>query len=176
MARDGNAKNGSGPAATRVRPEGRAPLAISRILAEDIGRVWEIERESYTHPWPRDAFDKIVRDQTFGTIAARNPSGELVGYIIYSEVVDELHVLNVAVHKDWRRKGVASFLLGYLHRTAFRRGRLYSFLEVRESNASAQDLYNRFGYKPLTKRREYYEDTREDAIVMGAELKEETKS
>lgn len=94
-----------------------------------------------------------------------------MGYIIYSEAADELHILNVAVHPKCRRQGIASAMVGTLHKYAAGRGRTFSYLEVRESNRTAQELYAKFGYKLLTKRKEYYADNRENAILMVAPLK-----
>jgi len=108
-------------------------------------------------------------------LVSRLKTGEIVGYIIYSEVVDELHVLNVAVSPTNRHQGIASAMLTYLHNLAIERGRTFAYLEVRESNVSAQKLYAKFGYKALTKRKEYYLDSREDAILMAAPLKKNTK-
>jgi ribosomal-protein-alanine N-acetyltransferase len=97
----------------------------------------------------------------------------LVGYIIYSEVVDELHILNVATDPHYRRKGIATAMLLYLHQAALRRGRKVAFLEVRRSNLTAQQLYAKFGYRPVGKRTDYYSDTHEDAIIMTADLRKE---
>jgi len=112
-----------------------------------------------------------VQSRTFGTIAARDRGDTVIGYIIFSEVVDELHVLNVAVHPEYRRRGIATALLTSLHKMALERGRAFAYLEVRESNKAAQALYLKFGYKPLTKRKAYYSDNHEDAVIMTAPLK-----
>lgn len=98
-----------------------------------------------------------------------------MGFIIFSETADELHILNVAVHPDHQRHGLANRMLSYLHDYASGRGRTSAVLEVRESNQPAQALYAKFGYKPFTKRMEYYEEDRENAIVMVASLPKRKK-
>jgi [ribosomal protein S18]-alanine N-acetyltransferase len=118
-----------------------------------------------------DSFRQIFDDpKTFGTLAVRGRQG-LVGYIIYSEVLDELHILNVAIDPPSQRHGIATMMLFHLHQNAIRRKLKMAYLEVRESNLSAQHLYEKFGYKPLGRRKDYYADTHEDAIVMMTELR-----
>ena len=166
MAGDGNA-----PDPRRVSQ----PIGYSPLRESDLPRILEIERVCFSQPWSEDSFREVVSGRTFPSLAARSASGELMGYIVFSEAADELHVLNVAVHPDFRRNHIASSMLTHLHKYALDRGREFSFLEVRESNHPAQDLYAKFGYKLLTKRKQYYVDDRENALVMMAELKPRKK-
>lgn len=106
----------------------------------------------------------------------RRSDGPLAGYLVYSEVLDELHIMNLAVHPAVRRKGLARLLMTKVHADAQRRGRVISYLEVRQSNSGAQKLYTDFGYRPLGKRKDYYSDNHEDAIVMCAEFGKEKAS
>lgn len=135
----------------------------------------EIEKKCFSQPWSRESFEDILGSRAFSTLAARTDEDDLIGYVIFSEVVDELHILNIAVRPEVRRHGIASAMLTHIHFGALKRGRGFAYLEVRESNVSAQTLYTKFGYKPLTKRREYYADNREDAILMVADLKAKGK-
>jgi len=137
--------------------------------------MMEIENASFRNPWSAESMREILESPVFGSMGAFHKNGRLIGYIIFSEVVDELHVLNVAVRPDYRSRGLASEMLNYLHRVAMERGRKYAYLEVRESNKIAQHLYEKFGYKPLHRRKDYYSDSHEDAIVMAAPLKREKK-
>jgi [ribosomal protein S18]-alanine N-acetyltransferase len=151
------------------------PVGFSPLREADLPRILEIERVCFSQPWSEDSFREVVAGRTFPSLAARTASGELMGYIVFSEAADELHILNVAVHPSHRKHGVASAMLTYLHNYAAERGREFSYLEVRESNRPAQELYAKFGYKILTKRKMYYVDDRENAIVMVAELKPRKK-
>jgi [ribosomal protein S18]-alanine N-acetyltransferase len=166
VARDRDAQNPG-----RVPP----PVGFSPLREFDLPRILEIERVCFTQPWSEDSFREVVAGRSFASLAARAASGELMGYIVFSEAADELHILNVAVHPDYRRHGVASKMLAHLHNYAEERGREHAYLEVREKNRPAQDLYAKFGYKLLTIRKQYYPDDREHAIVMVAQLKPRKK-
>jgi [ribosomal protein S18]-alanine N-acetyltransferase len=154
------------------KDRGRVPQSIgfSPLKPEDLASILDIERACFTQPWSEDAFRDIVAGRGFGSLAARSAKGELMGYIVFLEAADELHILNVATHPRFRRLGVASAMLSRIHQYGQERGRDFSYLEVRESNKAAQDLYAKFGYALLTKRHEYYSDNQEDAILMVAVL------
>lgn len=151
------------------------PVGFSPLREADLTRILEIERVCFPQPWSEDSFRDVVAGRSFASIAARTAAGELAGYIVFSEAADELHILNVAVDPAFRRHGIASKMLTHLHAYAAGRGRTHAYLEVRESNRPAQDLYAKFGYKLLTVRKQYYPDDREHAIVMVAELKPRKK-
>jgi ribosomal-protein-alanine N-acetyltransferase len=91
---------------------------------------------------------------------------QLVGYIINSRYVDAWHVMNVAVHPDFRRRGIATRLLEALFERTKDDGRRGYTLEVRVTNTGAIDLYERLGFERRGLRRGYYTDNREDALVM----------
>ncbi len=97
-------------------------------------------------------------------IAAVDDSGRLAGYVGYRQVLDEGSIMNVAVHPDYRRMGIASKLLHKLFSVITGVSAVY--LEVRESNLAAQSLYEHFGFTPCGKRRNYYENPTESAIIM----------
>jgi ribosomal-protein-alanine N-acetyltransferase len=166
MARDRNAPDTGCPP---------SPVGFSPLRENDLPRILEIERICFSQPWSEDSFREVVSGRTFPSLGARSASGELMGYIVFSEAADELHILNVAVHPDFRRHHVASTMLTRLHSYAKERGRVFSFLEVRESNHAARDLYVKFGYKLVSKRKQYYVDDRENALVMMAELEPRKK-
>jgi ribosomal-protein-alanine N-acetyltransferase len=82
-------------------------------------------------------------------------------------IVEEAHVATIATHPDFRRKGIAKRLLAHALRKLMEQGARSSFLEVRESNRAAQELYRKFGYEETGRRRRYYKDNDEDAILMN---------
>jgi len=96
--------------------------------------------------------------------------GRVVGYLCLWEVAGELHITNVAVHPTVRRRGIARTLLGGVLDDARQRGLRLVVLEVRPSNAEALGLYDSFGFRVVGRRRGYYYDTGEDALVMEADL------
>ena len=93
--------------------------------------------------------------------------GEIaVGYVGYLGIIDEYEITNVATHPDYRRLGIGSALIGALVEKAERNGILRITLDVRESNAPAIALYEKFGFAPCGKRKSFYSNPREDALVM----------
>jgi ribosomal-protein-alanine N-acetyltransferase len=138
---------------------------IRPLQLRDLSAIEEIERTSYPTPWSRSMFAGELAKPSSICLGAFE--GErLVGYLIVSRYVDAWHVMNVAVAHDFRRRGLASELLGQLFdRTREDDSRGYT-LEVRVSNAGAIALYERVGFERRGVRRGYYTDNREDALIM----------
>ena len=140
--------------------------AIRGLTASDLAAIERIERQSYATPWSRSMFASELAKQSSLSIAAVDPDDRLVGYLVLSRYVDAWHVMNVAVHPDHRRRGIASALLHRLFtETAAEAKRGYT-LEVRVSNVGAIALYEGFGFRTKGVRRGYYTDNREDALIM----------
>ena len=104
------------------------------------------------------------------TLAAVGDTGRLLGYVGLLAVVDEGYITNVAVRPDCRRQGVAAALLDALEAQGKERELAFLTLEVRQSNAPARALYEKLGYLQAGLRRNYYENPREDAIIMTKTL------
>ena len=96
--------------------------------------------------------------------------GRVIGYLCLWEISDEVHITNIAVQPACRRRGIARTLLGWVLDDM--RGRKFRLvvLEVRPSNIEAKSLYESFGFRVIGRRRGYYYDTGEDALVMEADL------
>jgi [ribosomal protein S18]-alanine N-acetyltransferase len=143
---------------------------LRKLRAEDLDAIETIERASYPTPWSRAMFATELAKPSSISLGAYVPeSGELVGYLIISRYVDAWHVMNVAVAPSHRRRGIASALLERLFAdTAHDANRGYT-LEVRVSNRSAIQLYERLGFTRRGVRRGYYTDNREDAVIMWRE-------
>ena len=141
-------------------------LHLRRLELGELDAIEQIERVSYPTPWSRSMFATELAKPSSLSLGAVDESGALVGYLVLSRYVDAWHVMNVAVAPEWRRRGVATALLGRLlddTRDDAQRG--YT-LEVRVSNVGAIALYERFGFRPKGVRRGYYTDNREDALIM----------
>jgi ribosomal-protein-alanine N-acetyltransferase len=95
--------------------------------------------------------------------------GRIVGMVVNWLLVDEAHVATIAVHPEFRRRGIARELLAYSLRFMMGEGAVSSFLEVRESNIAAREMYRKFGYENTGRRKAYYKDNNEDAILMTLE-------
>jgi [ribosomal protein S18]-alanine N-acetyltransferase len=150
---------------------GPAP-GITRALEADLDAVMEIERASFPNPWTRQAFtDELCRSWAYLEVLREAATSRIIGFCNYWVVLDELHLLNVAVHPEKRRQGHASLLLRHiLAQAKHHRSRVVS-LEVRASNVAAQTLYQKFGFATVGRRPRYYPDG-EDAVLMDAVLAE----
>ena len=146
------------------------PMSIDKMRPSDLDEVVAIERASFTMPWSRGAFLYEIEQNRVARCLVVREDGHLVGYLCVWEVADELHITNIAVHPEARRRGIGRQLLGEVLTDARRRGLRLVALEVRPSNAEARALYESFGFRVVGRRRGYYYDTGEDALVMEALL------
>ncbi|MGD0273964.1 MAG: ribosomal protein S18-alanine N-acetyltransferase [Gaiellaceae bacterium] len=143
-----------------------APLEFGHL-----DQIVLIEWSSYPLPWSRAMFaGELVKSSSISLGAFGQ--GRLIGYLIVSRYVDAWHVMNVAVDTAWRRQGVATQLLEELFaRTEGAAERGYT-LEVRPSNRSAINLYEKLGFQARGVRRGYYLDNHEDALIMWKDADE----
>ena len=149
-------------------------LSLDRMRPEDLDEVLVIERASFSMPWSRGAFlYEMQQNRVARCWVVRDQTGRVGGYLCLWEVADEVHITNVAVRPDLRRRGIARSLLGSVLDDA--RGRRFKMvvLEVRPSNHHAVSLYESFGFRVVGRRRGYYYDTGEDALVMEVGLRGE---
>lgn len=140
----------------RITPENRQPF-LERLL--------EIENRCYTVPWSADAFLQEIGNP-IARLWTAQVNGRPAGFILYWVLDFEVNLLNLAVHPENRKKGVAKLLLNHMVEEATAKGVEALWLEVRVSNTGAIRLYERFGFEKAGLRRKYYDDTQEDAIVM----------
>lgn len=132
----------------------------------DLDRVMAIEQLSYQTPWSRGSFEREVSDNPTATYIVVERDGEVCGYAGMWVLLDEAHVTNIAVHPEYRRQGLGHGMLAELARRAEQLGVHQLTLEVRPSNHSAQSLYTKVGFVARGRRKRYYSDTGEDAIIM----------
>jgi ribosomal-protein-alanine N-acetyltransferase len=142
-------------------------MEIRRLSLPDLDPIVAIENAVYPTPWSRSMFaGELAKPSSVSLGAFDAEAGGLVAYLIVSRYVDAWHIMNVAVHPECRRQGVASRLLDELFELTAGDPRRGYTLEVRVSNATAIALYERFGFEPSGLRRGYYTDNREDALIM----------
>jgi len=140
-------------------------IEIRVLDLSDLDAIEVIEQQAYPTPWSRSMFASELAKPTSICLGAFEGS-DLVGYIINSRYVDAWHVMNVAVHPEHQRRGIATALLEKLfERTRGDERRGYT-LEVRVSNENAIRLYEKLGFDSRGIRRGYYTDNREDALIM----------
>jgi len=145
-------------------------LTLEAMTLEDLDDVLVIERASFQTPWSRGAFRYELTQNRVARCSVARWRGRLVGYLCLWEIGHEIHVTNLATHPDVRRHGVARVLLGAVLDDARGRAVTLAFLEVRPTNTEALGLYERFGFRVIGRRKGYYFDTGEDALVMEARL------
>jgi ribosomal-protein-alanine N-acetyltransferase len=143
-----------------------APVVVERMGLEDIGAVHEIERLSFTTPWPAHAFEQELKGNRLARYVVARAGERLVGFAGLWLMVDEAHVTTFGVHPEWRRQGIGRQLLLNLAELALAIGARRMTLEVRPSNEPAQALYHSFGFEVSGRRPRYYTDNGEDALVM----------
>jgi [ribosomal protein S18]-alanine N-acetyltransferase len=142
-----------------------APMAVS-----DLDQVSDIERASFPTPWTRAAFCYEIEQNKVARCTVLRGRRGVVGYLCLWEIGHEIHITNLAVHPEWRRRGVARRLLAAALAGGVARGVTLAFLEVRPSNTRALALYESLGFQVIGRRNGYYFDTGEDALVMEARL------
>ena len=144
---------------------------IASSTEADLDAVLAIERLSFPTPWERQAFsEEVARPWARLEVLRQVETGGVVAFCNYWLVADELHILNVAVHPDERRRGHAARLLEHILSEASRNKTRVVSLEVRLSNHAAQALYRKFGFREVGTRPRYYADNGEDALLMDREL------
>jgi ribosomal-protein-alanine N-acetyltransferase len=142
--------------------------------AADIPGLRDVEVLSQPSPWSDVVFQREleVPHSSFWVV---NESDRIAGFLVFWVVYDEVHILNLAVHPDFRRRGVANSLLAALMKEAQENDMTSVTLEVRASNAAAQALYAGFGFDQIGRRKGYYADNSEDAFVLAAIIEERQK-
>ena len=139
-------------------------LDIRRLTYADLPQVIAIERRAFPTPWSLAMF-VLELSKPSGICLAGWVDERIVGYVVCSRYDTVWHLMNVAVEPELQRRGIASALLEELFALADRPSEQYT-LEVRTSNDSAIRLYEQFGFRAAGRRRAYYHDNREDALIM----------
>ncbi len=149
-------------------------LSLAPMTLDDLDEVLAVERASFQTPWSRGAFRYELTENRVARSVVVRVGRQLTGYVCLWEVGQEIHITNLAVHPSFRRRGIARALLGSILEQARQSGVELVFLEVRPTNVEALSLYESLGFKVIGRRKGYYFDTGEDALVMEARLGAET--
>jgi ribosomal-protein-alanine N-acetyltransferase len=150
----------------------RPPVAvvIDRMTVEDLTAVHEIERESFTAPWPPHAYRQEIEKNKLAHYLVARYGDRIVGFAGIWLLVDEAHVTTFATRTTWRRQGIGERMILALLDLAAARGAVEATLEVRPTNLAARRLYEKFGFRVVGVRPRYYSDNNEDALIMTTEL------
>lgn len=142
-------------------------LSISEMKETDLNEIMAIEKKSFVAPWSKRLFrETLVFRLSFNFVARKKIDNGMVGYANFYLIGDEAHMLNIAISPESRKKGYAGRLLAHAIRVLKEKNANQFFLEVREGNDDAITLYRKFGFIMIGRRKRYYTETNEDALVM----------
>jgi ribosomal-protein-alanine N-acetyltransferase len=139
---------------------------IAPMRRRHVRSVLRIEQQVYPRPWSHSLFLSELALRTTRAYFVARVGRDLVGYAGLMMSAEDGHITTIAVDPRWHRHKVGTRLMSVLARTALARGAQNLTLEVRLSNLAAQHLYRRFGFAPVGVRKNYYQETNEDALVM----------
>lgn len=143
-------------------------IKIIPMTKKHIKEVSEIEKRCFTIPWSKESFKNEITKNSFAIyiVAMDTENKKLAGYGGMWHVVNEGHITNIAVDAIYRRKGIGELILNELIRIGCKKQMIGLTLEVRVNNEPAKNLYKKLGFKLEGIRKEYYNDTKEDALIM----------
>lgn len=147
-------------------------LTLQSASESDLDEILAIERLSFSAPWSRKMFEIELTDNQFGSllivrrIRSDSSHSELVGYICFWVVFEELRFMNLAVAPHTRRQGIGRELVQSTLQSGLEQGATRALLEVRASNVDALVFYERIGFRQYAVRAAYYTNPSEDAILM----------
>lgn len=150
-------------------------LHILKMSLDDLLQVLSIEKKSFHAPWSMNMFVEELNSVHSRSLVAKlrsEPHDEVAGYVIYLPVAGEVHLHNLAVRPNLRGRGIGSELMKAMFMYSRAEGATRATLEVRPSNEAAIKLYEKFWFVVKGVRPLYYSDTKEDALIMWAELAE----
>ena len=146
-----------------------AGVVMEPMLADDLDAVLAIEHKSFSTPWTDTMFLSEMRQGPGSQLLVarlEKRTTTLVGYVGYRVVLDEMHIMIIAVAPAWRRRGIAQHMLLQAMERARQAACERAILEVRASNIGAQQLYYRLGFAPVGVRPKYYTRPSEDALIL----------
>ena len=163
--------------AEKKAPATESDIVIVRMTEHDLLEVVEIEETSGLSRWGWAAYYAELQGCNSELMLVAKPlrprgleQQQIAGYIVARETAGELHVNNIAVRDQYRRRGYGNLLLGRVLEEARRKRARTAFLEVRSGNIAAQTLYEKCGFRAIATRANYYSDPAEDAVVMSLDL------
>ena len=145
-------------------------ILIRRMQKTDLDGVIKIEEKAYgEHHWSKDSFMNELSNDLARYYSALNSDGKLLGYAGCWQILEEVHITNIAVSPEYRRQKIGERLLRQIIDDCYKNKAKYITLEVRVSNNPAISLYEKYGFKSLGVRKGYYQNNNEDALIMWTE-------
>lgn len=144
-------------------------IEIRRMREDDAEEMFKLDGKCFSIPWSEQSFKEEFENE-LARYFVMTDDNAIIGYAGLWNIVGEGHITNIAVHPQYRGRQLGKRLMNALFRFADEAGLGCLTLEVRESNNIAIGLYEKYGFKAVGRRKKYYSDTNEDAIIMTATL------
>ena len=144
-------------------------MIIENMTAAHVSQIAELEKLCFSDPWSEKSIETELSCRLSVWLVALEGE-QVVGYVGSQTVIDESDMMNIAVHPDFRRRGIAEALVAELEAALRQRGSRALTLEVRDSNAPAIALYEKLGFAQVGLRKNYYRNPKEDARILRKEL------
>jgi ribosomal-protein-alanine N-acetyltransferase len=145
---------------------------ITDMDAMGARKAAELEKRCFSSPWEFEEYEKSRQREDFSCLCAYT-DGEFSGFLMAFHVLDECHLLDIATEEKFRRQGVGAALIRELMKRAGEKDGSVIYLEVREKNQAARGLYEKLGFVPVGKRKDYYKYPTDDAVLYTLTLGEE---
>jgi len=143
---------------------------IEKMSVSDLDEVLAIETALFSNPWSRGMFLSELSGHAFQWAYVEKAAGQVIAYILFRQVLDELCLMDMAVHPARRRQGIGEHLIRFALRLGEIQGAVKMTLEVRASNLAAQCLYRTCGFQQVGLRRNYYSAPKEDALLFDCPI------
>ena len=143
-------------------------MIIENMTAAHVSQIAELEKLCFSDPWSEKSIETELSCRLSVWLVALEGE-QVVGYVGSQTVIDESDMMNIAVHPDFRRRGIAEALVAELEAALRQRGSRALTLEVRDSNAPAIALYEKLGFAQIGLRKNYYRNPKEDARILRKE-------
>jgi [ribosomal protein S18]-alanine N-acetyltransferase len=147
-----------------------APYSLRRMATADVPAVMAIEQVVKSSPWTAEAYQVEVDNPQYSLPLVLWAGAELVGYMVSWLIIEEVQIATIVTAEAWRGRGLGELLLHHTLQHGLAHRATTATLEVRVSNVVAQNLYRKYGFVEVGRRRKYYRDNGEDALLMTAEL------
>jgi len=145
-------------------------IVIRPMEINDLEKALEIEKQSFPIPWTQELFISELTRNRYARYFVLVKDNNVAGYLGLWHKGSSFHITNIAITKKLRRRGYGEKLLKFIEKIAVIYRIKKISLEVRRSNYIAQDMYRKYGYKVMRVLRNYYQEEREDALVMEKKL------
>ena len=143
-------------------------MTITKMTEAHIGQIAELEKICFNDPWSENSIASELNNRLSCWLVAIE-DGKVIGYLGSQTVLGETDMMNIAVHPDYRKNGIASNLIGELISKLMEQGSHSLMLEVRESNEPAMSLYLKLGFEVVGVRKNYYRNPKENALILRKE-------